>query len=331
MRELSMMGMHAPEFPLYGKDRWINTEPLTMKNLRGKIVVVDFWEFTCINCIRTLPYLKGWHARYAPHGVVIVGVHTPEFEFGKNRAEVERAVRDFGLTYPIVLDSDYEIWRLYANSYWPRKYIVAPDGKIVHDHIGEGGYAETEQVLQDLIKAAHPEATLPPLLTPVRPEDAPGAFCLPRTPELYTGLGRGRFGNADFPATGEPFQDQGKHAEGYVYLEGIWTLEDERATSAGTDGHLAIRFTGNEVNAVMRGPEGKRIRVAISIDGRPLARGEAGGDVVVEENSSYLDITVGRMYRLIDDAAYGTHELELAPAEPGVSIYAFTFGSCQRP
>jgi len=331
MSEHTTVGTYAPEFPVYDQNRWINTRPLTMKSLRGKIVVVDFWEFTCINCIRTLPYVKGWYARYEPYGVVVIGVHTPEFSFGKNRADVERAVRDFGLTYPVVLDNDYEIWRLYANSYWPRKYVVAPDGKIVYDHIGEGGYAETEQVLQDLIKAANPDASLPPLLKPLRPEDAPGAYCLPRTPELYAGLGRGRFGNAVIPQTGEPFEDGGPHKEGSLYLKGYWDLEAERVTSTGTDGYLVFTFSGNEVNAVIRAPEGGRGRLNVEVDGRPLTVGEAGIDVVVESGQSYAKVTVGRMYRLYYNPEYGTHELKLAPAGPGISIYAFTFGSCKGP
>jgi thiol-disulfide isomerase/thioredoxin len=331
MLERSIVGTYAPEFPDYDPSRWINSRPLMIKNLRGKIVVVDFWEFTCINCIRTLPYVKGWYARYEPYGIVVIGVHAPEFEFGKSRAGVERAVRDFGLTYPIVLDNDYEIWHLYANAYWPHKYVVAPDGKIIYDRVGEGGYDDTEQILQDLIITTNPGASLPPILKPVRPEDTPGARCLPRTPELYAGRSRGRYGNVPFPKAGEPFEDDGVHAEGFLYLKGSWTLDAERVTSAAADGYLAIPFSGNEVNAVIRAPEGERVRVNVEVDGRPLATGEAGPDVVLEEGQSYVNITVGRMYRLYKNPEYGNHELRLEPATPGIAVYAFTFGSCQSP
>ena len=132
-------GTVAPELPDYSAEKWVNSEPLDMQELRGKIVMIDFWEYTCVNCIRTLPYVTEWHKRYADYGLVIIGVHTPEFEFCKNRENVERAVDDFEIEYPVVLDNDYEIWRAYDNHYWPRKYIIDTNGYIVYDHAGEGG------------------------------------------------------------------------------------------------------------------------------------------------------------------------------------------------
>jgi thiol-disulfide isomerase/thioredoxin len=329
------VGVRAPEFPTYPADRWINAEPRTMESLRGRIVVIDFWEYTCVNCIRTLPYVTEWHRRYADHGVVIIGVHTPEFAFGRDRANVARAVEEFGIEYPVVLDNDYEIWSLYANRYWPRKYIVDREGKIVYDHAGEGGYAETEGFLQRLILENDPDAELPPTMAPVRPSDEVGARCYPRTPELYCGYGRGRYGNDDKIGRDETKQYNdgraGGHARNLLYLHGEWRVGEEQATSEGPasgDNYMLLQFQGNEINAVMSPPPGEEVRVYLEKDGRPLAEDEAGADVAFDERGSYVAAAVGRMYQLYDAEEYGSAEFSLHPAGPGVSIFAFTFGSC---
>ncbi|UCE27805.1 MAG: redoxin domain-containing protein [Candidatus Coatesbacteria bacterium] len=334
MNHGSTAGVNAPEFPAYGHERWINSEPLTMEELRGKIVLVDFWEYTCVNCIRTLPYITEWHRRYADQGLVIVGVHTPEFEFGKDRANVARAVREFGIEYPVVLDNDYEIWTAYANRYWPRKYIVNPDGKIVYDHAGEGAYAETEEVIQSLIRELDPDADLPAVMEPVRAEDTTGAVCYPRTPELYCGYLRAKYGNAEvYPEETRNYTDPATHDEGRVYLSGLWRLGKERSTYEGEgldeNGYLLIPYSANEVNAVMdAAPEGETVRVHVYRDGGPLTAEDAGADVSVDADGSWIDVSVGKMYRILNAAEYGSGELSLRPTGPGLSIYAFTFGSC---
>jgi thiol-disulfide isomerase/thioredoxin len=327
-------GVNAPEFPEYGPDRWINSEPLTMEGLKGKIVLIDFWEYTCVNCIRTLPYVTEWYRRYADHGLVIIGVHTPEFEFGKDRANVARAVREFGIEYPVVLDNDYEIWRAYANRYWPRKYIVNADGKIVYDHAGEGDYAETEKVIQSLIRELEPDADLPAVMEPVRPEDVAGAVCYPRTPELYCGYARANYGNDEvYPEETRSYTDRSTHTEGHVYLSGSWRLGEERATYRGDsfdeNGYLLIPYSANEVNAVMDAPEGETVRLYVYRDGAPLAAEEVGADVTVDADGSWIDVSVGKMYKILNAPEYGSGELSLRPAGPGLSIYAFTFGSCE--
>jgi thiol-disulfide isomerase/thioredoxin len=329
------VGVYAPEFPRYAADRWVNSAPLTMKELRGRVVVIDFWDYTCVNCIRTLPYVTEWHRRYADYGVVMVGVHTPEFAFGKDRANVARAVAEFGIAYPVVLDGDYEIWRAYANSYWPRKYIVDRDGKIIYDHAGEGGYAETEELLQKLVREEYPDAELPPTMAPARAEDAPGAYCYPRTPELYCGYSRGRYGN-EGPRRRDDvalYKDDVPHAEGRLYLNGKWHLGEEQVTFAGAaytlrENYILLPFTADEINAVMAAPAGETVRVYVYRDGEPLAREDAGADVAFDERGAYVDVSVGKMYVLLDAAKYGAGELSLHPARAGVSLFAFTFGSC---
>ena len=329
------VGVYAPEFPKYGAERWINSPPLTMEELRGRVVVVDFWEYTCVNCIRTLPYVTEWHRRYADYGVVIVGVHTPEFSFGRERANVARAVEELGIEYAVVLDSDYDVWRAYANSYWPRKYIVSRDGKIIYDHVGEGGYAETEELLQKLVREEYPDAELPPIMAPARAADAPGAFCYPRTPELYCGYGRGRYGNAGAVARDEArlYADDGSHVEGRIYLNGKWRLGEEQATFDGKNNapegnYLLLPYKANEINVVMAAPQGETVRVYVNRDGEALAAGDAGADVAFDDGRAYVDVSVGKMYRLLDAEKYDDAELSLHPTRPGVSLFAFTFGSC---
>ena len=191
---------------------WLNSNPLSFRQLRGRAVLVDFWDYTCVNCIRTLPYVQAWHERYRDKGLTVIGVHTPEFTFAQYESNVERGIREFGLTYPIVIDSDREIWKAFANRYWPTKYLLDKDGYLRFGHFGEGGYGECEQVIQELLREIDPRLVLPALMEPVREEDHVGAVCYRASGELYLGHRRGRIGNeggfkedqiADYAFTGE--------------------------------------------------------------------------------------------------------------------------------
>jgi thiol-disulfide isomerase/thioredoxin len=328
------MGTKAPELPVYPSERWINSEPLTMQELRGKIVMIDFWEYTCVNCIRTMPYVTEWYKRYAEYGLVIIGVHTPEFEFCKDRDNVERAVADFAIEYPIVLDNDYDIWRAYDNHYWPRKYIVDGEGYIIYDHAGEGGYAQTEEIIQSLILEQYPGADLPPVMSPVRSEDEPGMVCYPRTPELYCGYLRAAYGNQGriLPDKAHDYEHEGGDAEGYIYLNGPWRVGAERVTFSGNcvseRYYLAIPFSANEINAVIIAPQDKPIKAYVRKDGDPLTTDEAGDDVVIENGESSIEVVEGKMYRIFNSVEYSSGVLTLHPEAEGLSIFAFTFGSC---
>ena len=174
---------------------WLNSPPLSFRQLRGRVVLVDFWDYTCVNCIRTLPYVQAWHERYVGKGLTVIGVHTPEFTFAQYESNVERGVREFGLTYPIVVDNDREIWKAFANRYWPTKYLLDKDGYLRYAHFGEGAYRETEEVIRELLLEANSTLAFPPLMEPVRAEDREGAVCYRPSPELYLGHARGRIGN----------------------------------------------------------------------------------------------------------------------------------------
>jgi thiol-disulfide isomerase/thioredoxin len=249
--------VRAPEFP--PDVAWLQGGPLKMADLRGRPVLIDFWDYTCVNCLRTLPYVREWHRRYGSLGLTVVGVHAPEFSFAHNADHVRRAVAEHAIEYAVVVDNDYAVWQAYANRYWPAKYLVDGEGYLRYYHFGEGGYAETEGAIQVLLRDAFPQIILPDLMAPVRDEDKPGAVCYRVTPELYLGYQRGRIGNTsglepDKPAT---YRGLGKHAEGHFYLEGDWLLGAEsvaRPVGATGESRLHVKYMAKEVNLVIAPP-----------------------------------------------------------------------------
>jgi thiol-disulfide isomerase/thioredoxin len=327
--------VRAPDFPK--NVTWLQGGPLTISELRGRPLLIDFWDYTCVNCLRTLPYVKEWHRRYREDGLTVVGVHAPEFSFAHNVENVRRAVAEQGLEYPVVLDNDYAIWQAYANKYWPAKYLVDREGYLRYYHFGEGAYGETEQAIQALLREAFPEVLLPALMEPLRDEDKPGAVCYRVTPELYLGYQRGRIGNTagiavDTPAT---YKDIDKHAEGYFYLEGDWLLTGEiAARPVGAQGasKLHLRYMAKEVNLVMHPPlVDRQGRLEILQDGVPLAAEDAGADVSIEDGTAIVRVNEPRMYRMVNNRSIDTHDLTLVTTSDGLSLYAFTFLGCVVP
>lgn len=263
--------VNAPEFVVGGL--WFNSKPLTMQELRGKVVLVDFWTYTCINCIRTLPYLKTWHEKYKDKGLVIVGVHTPEFEFEKNPENVKKAIKDFGLEYPVMQDNDYATWAAYANHYWPAKYLVDREGKIVYTHFGEGQYDETEKKIQELLSVNMPVLN-------------PTYQVMARTPETYLGSLRGDYSR--------------------IQTSGTWTKSEEYAKPA-QGSTMTMRFNAAKVFLVMRG-SGK---LNVYLD---------------EQFVKTVTVDEDKLYDLIDLPTPGEHMLKLEFLDPGLELYAFTFG-----
>lgn len=321
--------MYAPEFP--NNLKWFNTPPLTITELRGKAVLVDFWTYSCVNCIRTLPHLKAWHAKYAKDGLVIVGVHTPEFEFEKNSKNIERAVRDFAIEYPVVSDPDYKIWNLYANHWWPRKFLVSKDGRIVHDHIGEGGYQETEQKIQQELKAISPSFKPSALELD---NGGKNMVCLPTTPEYYLGYARGSYGNAEdiHPNTTFLYQDGSAHKPSRAYLKGNWLVADEYVEHAefsqNFSDYLALNFEAVEINVVGQSRDDDEITAKLLLDGAPLTAAAAGEDVKIENGEAVVTFKTPRMYRLFNSRDFVTGELKITVEKSGLQLFAFTFGGC---
>jgi thiol-disulfide isomerase/thioredoxin len=331
------VGNYAPDFA--GIAHWINSEPLSMESLRGKVVLIDFWTYTCVNCIRTLPFLNSWHEKYADRGLTIVGVHSPEFEFEKHPEHVAAAVERHDLRYPIAQDDEMQTWRAYRNRFWPAKYLVGADGVVRYVHFGEGAYEETErQIRLALVEAGYDVGDVP-LGGVEAPALDPSARAITR--ELYGGYERnyggfGRYAGQDTYYEGPDrtalYEDPGGHEHNVWYLHGLWRNEREaivhaRATEDLED-YLAFRFRARSVNVVMHPAETGAYDVYLEIDGRPLRPDEAGADVVFDERgSSLVRVDEPRMYALVRLPQAGDRELALRSNAEGFSMYAVTFGA----
>lgn len=312
---------------------WLNSSPLSLHQLRGQAVLIDFWDYTCVNCLRTLPYVQAWHERYKDLGLVVVGVHTPEFTFAQYEANVERGIREFGLTYPNVIDSNRELWNTFANRYWPAKYLIDKEGYLRWAHFGEGAYSETEQAIQELLREISPDAKLPVIMAPVRDSDVPGAVCYPPTSELYLGNARGRIGNLSGFVEDQvsDYTFDGPLIEGVFYLEGRWASTREFTALDVAPGTISLKYSASGVNLVMASTNGKPIAVELRLDGKPLTTANATEDVQLRDGRSFVDVQNARMYRLVENRDFGTHTLELVCTEPGLAAFAFTFTSCVDP
>lgn len=323
--------VRAPEFP--GRLKWLQSNPQTLPSLRGKVILLDFWTYSCVNCIRTQPRLNRWQELYAKRGLVIIGIHTPEFAFEKEEKNVIRAIKDGGIEYAVVLDPDYKLWNLYANQYWPRKFLIDKDGYVIYDHIGEGGYAETENVIQKaLIDIGVKD------LPPIPPDDtAGGAACYRTTPETYLGFLRGKLGNQQeyLPDTEEVFTGTDKYADDTPYLYGHWTITAEYAEHsrklAVANEYLALKYSAFAVNLVMGTSDGRTAELEIELDGLPLPKDFAGEDVRIgPDGQATVTLKEHRMYQLIKANMYHRGLLKLKTASGSVQMFAFTFRGCDE-
>jgi thiol-disulfide isomerase/thioredoxin len=316
---------------------WLNSTPLSFRQLRGRAVLVDFWDYTCVNCIRTLPYVQAWHERYKDKGLTVIGVHTPEFTFAQYESNVERGIREFGLTYPIVVDSDREIWKAFANRYWPTKYLLDKDGYLRYGKFGEGAYVETEEVIQELLREIDPSIALPGLMEPLHEEDHAGAVCYRGSGELYLGNARGRIGNEDGFKEDQigDYAFAGVPEENYFYANGRWASTAEYFEAVEDAPHsLFLKYEASGVNLVMASPRVAAAEVTLLLDGKPLTRQQATRDTRVRRGAagkeSYVVVDSARMYFLVENHEFGEHTLELG-CSPGVAAFAFTFTSCVDP
>lgn len=309
----------APELIAGGE--WFNLpagrQSLTLKELRGKVVLIDFWTYTCINCIRTLPYLKDWDAKYRDRGLVIIGVHTPEFEFEKQAENVRKAIADFGLTYPVMQDNDYATWRAYSNQYWPAKYFIDKNGKIRATHFGEGDYDESERTIQALLKETGTDVSKVPVNTITYTVDTD-------TPETYLGYNR----IANFASAESIMPDKAAHYSIPSYLDppsfaygGMWTVGSERAIPA-KGAELAYHYEAKDVYLVMRSGTGKPVSVKVFLDDKPITKAVSGKDVV----NGTVTVTEDRLYHLVSFPQKERHVLKLEFPDGKVELYAFTFG-----
>ncbi len=342
-------GSAAPEIPELAADAWINSPPLTVKSLRGKVILFDFWEYSCINCVRTLPYLKSWYERYHNYGLEIIGAHTPEFEFGKDKKNVEGAMRKLGVVWPVVLDNDYKIWSAWENSVWPREFLIDQAGIVVHDHSGEGGYQETEETIQKLLRKNNPDAKFPALMELVRDIDNPGRVCFRTSPEVYAGYERGTIGNPEGHKRGEVVEyaePTTELEEDVLYVAGKWknnlqSLQRAAGNMANsptdTVSHgaptnwLGLKYHAKGVFAVVKPEEKPGFKVYIEQNSKPLDKKDVGEDIQFDgDGRSYFVVDAARMYRLVNNREFGAHVLKLFPTSDSFGLYTFTFETaCQ--
>ncbi|MGD8621565.1 MAG: redoxin domain-containing protein [Anaerolineales bacterium] len=315
---------------------WINLpDPDKLPAIKNRVLLFDIWDYTCINCLRTLPYLREWYARYQQLDFTLIGVHTPEFPFAQNPANVRRAAQSLGIRWPVVLDNDQSIWTAFANRYWPTKYLVDHRGYLRYRHPGEGQYAAFESALQALLQARDESVDLPEIMPSVREEDKPGAFCLPTTPELQAdSLGNPSEGN--LPGIRHDYILPDSYEQGKFYLQGEWEAIPQGHRLLSETGRIVLNYEAANCNAVLgpnldTGSSGSaegNIPVEIQMDGKSLPPQNYGQDVLQNEGYAVLRVDVPRMYSLIVHQSVEQHQLALDLSSPGLNFYAFSFESC---
>ncbi len=307
----------APE--LVGTNNWLNiSQPLTMAQLRGKVVLVDFWTYTCINCIRTLPHVTTWYDKYKDQGFVVIGVHSPEFEFEKNTANVQNAIKQFGIHYPVVQDNNYSIWKSFANEYWPAEYLVDANGMVRRTHFGEGEYNEMEEAIQELlIESGKPATTTLANM----PDQTP---TVRTSPETYLGTDRAQFyypGGSPDSGTGD-FTLSANLPLDTFSLGGQWSVGNTQIIS-GKNSILNYHFTANKVYLVLRPGVNTKAIIKVYLDGSLVDQIHSGSDV----QQGIITVDKDRLYNLIDlRGQTGEHTLKLEFDTPGTEAFAFTFG-----
>jgi len=331
-------------------ESWINSEPITIEDQRGKVVLVDFWTYTCVNCIRTLPFLKAWYEKYQDHGLVIIGMHAPEFEFEKVRDSVVQATEEFGITWPVTQDNKMGTWRAFDNRFWPAKYLIDGEGKFRYTHFGEGSYEEKELWIRSLLVEAgadlsdvSPETDAEPIHSSAAEVAEPGQGL---TRELYAGYDRNQGARLSrqsppyvtqrvyYDNRGDEYQyeDPGDHQNHFLYIQGLWRNDEERLIHArktiGFQDYLATKFFATSVNAVMGPGEGLPLKVQVLLDDLPITPDNAGVDVMFDGNEGpYILVDDWRMYNIVSLPEFEDHILKLSSNSPEFSMFAYTFGA----
>jgi thiol-disulfide isomerase/thioredoxin len=317
------------ELPSFGgATGWLNSPPLTVAGLRGKVVLVNFWTFTCINWLRQLPYLRAWAAKYSGHGLVVVGVHTPEFRFESNVDNVRRAVEEKRIEYPVAIDSDYAVWSAFGNHYWPALYFGDAEGLIRHHHFGEGEYQQSEMIIQQLLaEAGSTEASHELVSVDARGAEAAADWDSLRSPENYTGYDRTRnFASPRGAALGKrhTYTAPAELRLNHWALSGDWTMGEQATTLNTANGQITYRFHARDLHLVM-GPAvlGTSVRFRVLIDGQPPGAAR-GVDVDDHGNGT---VTEQRLHQLVRQPGPVTDRtFEITFLDPEVEAYAFTFG-----
>jgi thiol-disulfide isomerase/thioredoxin len=292
----------GPKAPTLEAEGWLNSPPLGPADLTGKVVVYDFWTYSCVNCVRTLPYLRSWYQRYAGDGLVIVGVHSPEFEFEKSHTNVTNAVRRLDVTWPVAFDDDMKIWNAFGNRYWPAKYVTDRTGRLRYLHFGEGAYDEVENVLRKLlgVKPGAPRAA-------PHPERGTAHVATNITPETYLGTERG---------------------PGDARVVGAWTSDREKVLADASGASIELSYRAREVNLVMSPAPAGPVDMLVELDGKPLPPPYRTSQTRVDDaGRTLVRVDAPDLFRLVLGPAVESHTLRLTAQGPGLQAFAFTFGA----
>jgi len=312
----------APNF--IGISAWINSAPLNLSQLKGRIVLVDFWTYSCINCIREIPYLNAWYARYGEEGLVVVGVHTPEFQFERNYSNVLTATKSLGIKYPVALDNNYSTWNVYGNEYWPSQYVIDQNGVIRHTQLGEGDYNTTETVIRELLQSAGYSVGPGGASNPVNATAVD--FSKIGTPEIYVGYNtiRAPIGNPQgfSPEHVVNYTIQGPLQNNTVYFSGEWYNANDSMIAVGTNSKVFLIYDARSLNIVA---QGNSSTIRVELDGSNLSQTWLGSDMSLKGGVASASITMARLYNLIRAPSYGWHEIEIVTSA-GFRLYTFTFG-----
>lgn len=315
---------------LFG-DFWFNSEPIALHDLRGKVALLEFWDYSSVNCLRTLPYVKEWRSRYREFDLVVIGIHTPQFKFGRDPENVEAALRKLEIDYPVVMDNNAVIWTAYSNRLWPTRFLIDKDGFLRFSRQGEGGYDQFERALQSLLVEAGYHGLFPDPLVPIRVMDYPGAICFRPTAEVQLGYLKGTLGNPEgySPESTMMYDDEGFHLDGRMYLKGKWYNEREGVRfngEKGEEGNATLTYEALEVNSVMGIDEQRPSMVFALQDSKPLTKENAGVDIRFDDDGrSYVMVDGPRLFNIICNTEFGQHALSLKTSSPGLEIYSVSF------
>lgn len=330
----------GPALDVVGIADWINSDPVSIQQTldENKVVLVDFWTYTCVNCLRTLPFLQDWHRKYSDRGLVILGIHSPEFEFEKDLSNVQDAVEKEGVVWPVGLDSDMQTWRAFGNRFWPAKYLLTPSGGLGYTHFGEGAYVETEEELRAALEEAGWDVSDIPVGTVNNSERDQTADRITR--EIYGGYERsyhpqGLYAGDDEyyiqPDATRIYVDDGEYQPQQFFLNGEWTNSAEaiihaRNTEDLTD-YIALLLEARSANVVIQPQKPGSFRVFATLDDQPLTVEEAGSDIEFDgEGNSFFFVDEARMYRVVEQPEFGQRLFKLSSTSDSFAIFAYTFG-----
>ena len=343
IESLGKVGSKAGE--IQGIEHWINSNPLTLESLNSKVVLIDFWTYTCVNCIRTLPYLKQWHQKYSSHGLVIIGVHAPEFKFEQSLSNLQSAVDEFGIEWAVVQDNEFETWKAFGNRFWPAKYIIDSEGIIRYTHFGEGDYHDTEMAIRRSLENAGYDLSNIDISNDFGPTQHKLALSrksdIRQTRELFAGLKFNLRARPPYMVQTEMYDnppdslilldDPGEHLNHFLYFHGLWSNGVE-AVNHGRETHnmedyIALKFVATSVNVVL-GYSMQDYRVYATINDNPIPTKDRGSDIKEDQNGqTYLLIDSSRMYNIMSSSNYLERELKLSSNSLDFAVFSFTFGS----